>query len=878
MVPTPLCRYHNFLGLLNSHLKRVLSLANQRNDQTNMTEPGFSWLLKMAWRDSRRNQGRLLLFISSIILGIGALVAINSFSENLQADINSQAKTLLGADLKLESNRPPTDSTTWILNQFEGEEARTTNFVSMVLFPKNGGTRLAAISSLQGNFPFYGKFNTEPIDAETAMKAGQNALVDQSLLLQFDIQKGDSIQIGNLMFEVAGALKSVPGRSGIASSVAPSVYIDQQYLDATGLIQPGSRIEYQYYFKLDDDKTTQVLIDSLKPKLEANGLRYTTVERRKESIGQAFGNMAMFLNLVGFIALLLGCIGVASAVHIYVKDKLSTVAVLRCIGASGQQSFLIFLIQIGVLGLLGAIVGAVLGSGLQVLLPKVLSDFLPVENVSSNISWTSILSGMFTGLSIALLFALLPLLAIRKTSPLRTLRGSFDETEDERDPLSWVIYALIFAFVAAFTFWQTGKLTIAFLFPVAIVVAFLLLSGIAKLLMVLVRKFFPTSWSYVWRQGIANLYRPQNQTLILIVSIGLGSALIATLFFIQGLLLNQIEFTGSGDQPNMILFNIQSEQQKDVAELTKSFEMPIMQEVPIVAIRLTEIDGLTKKEMRADSTRKAKRWVYNREYRVTYRDTLIESEKIVEGEWRGTRGDDGTIYVSVSENIADDMDVKVGSKLTFNVQGAMVETVIGSIRKIDWGRLQTNFFVVFPKGILEKAPQFQVIVSRTKDIEQSAKYQRALIEQFPNVSVVDLSSVLKSVDDILTKVSFVIRFMALFSILTGLLVLISSVVLSKYQRIKESVLLRTIGAQSRQILAITLIEYFMLGALATLTGIGLAFVGSWLLAAFSFDIPFRPDWQAPTLVFFAITGLTVVIGLFNSREVLNKPPLEVLRR
>jgi len=804
-------------------------------------------------------------------------VAINSFSENLQADINREAKTLLGADLKIEVNRPMPDSLRMALEIIEGERAQTTDFVSMILFPKNGGTRLAQISALEGNYPFYGNFNTEPLGAVEDIRNEKKALVDRTLLLQFDVKKGDSIQVGNLTFEIAGALKSVPGRSGIASSVAPAIFIGQKYLEGTGLIQPGSRIEYQYFFKVPEKQEVEVLVDSLKTTLQLSGVRWTTVERRKESIGAAFSNMATFLNLVGFIALLLGCIGVASAVHIYVKDKLSVVAVLRCMGTSGRQAFLIFLLQIALLGFFGAVLGAMLGSGLQVLLPKVLSDFLPVQNVSANISWTSIFSGMFTGLSIALLFAVLPLLAIRKTSPLRTLNASFEQDTNEQDWLPWLVYVAIFLFVTGFTYWQTGNGIVAIVFPIAIVVAFLLLTGVAKLLMVLVRKFFPVNWSYIWRQGIANLYRPQNQTLILVVSIGLGSALISTLFFVQGLLLNQVEFTGQGDQPNMILFNIQPNQQEQVADLTQEFSMPILQEVPIVTIRLAEIDGMTKMEMKTDTTRSPRNWVYNREYRVTYRDTLIESEEVMKGEWAGEKSEDGTIYVSISENMLEDMDVEIGSKLTFNVQGAMIETVVGSTRKIDWGRLQTNFFVVFPKGVLERAPQFNVIVSRTANIEQSAKFQQKLIQNFPNVSVVDLSAILQSVEDVLGKISFVIRFMALFSILTGLLVLISSVVLSKYQRIKESVLLRTIGAQSRQILLINLLEYFMLGALATLTGIGLSFIGSWLLAKYSFDIPFNPDWLPPFIVFFTITGLTVLIGLFNSREVLNKPPLEVLR-
>jgi putative ABC transport system permease protein len=224
------------------------------------------------------------------------------------------------------------------------------------------------------------------------------------------------------------------------------------------------------------------------------------------------------------------------------------------------------------------------------------------------------------------------------------------------------------------------------------------------------------------------------------------------------------------------------------------------------------------------------------------------------------------------------MNAEVGSKITFNVQGALIETVVGSIRDVDFRRVQTNFFVVFPKGVLEQAPQIYVIVSKVESEEQSAKYQQALVKEFPNVSVIDLTQILKSVKSVLDKVSFVIRFMALFSILTGLVVLISSVVLSKFQRIQEAVLLRTLGAKRRQILQINAFEYLLLGALATLTGVGLSVAASWALAVFSLEIPFEPNLWPALFTFLAITGLTVLIGMLNSREVVSKPPLEVLRR
>ncbi len=832
----------------------------------------------MAWRDSRRNRSRLLLFISSIILGIAALVAINSFSENLQRDIDREAKTLLGADLMLEATAPMNDSMEMLMDSIGGERAQIVGFPSMASFPKVGRTRLSFVKAQEGDYPFYGKITTVPENAWKSFSTGRKALVDKSLMVQYKLKPGDSVKVGTVMFEIEGQVNAAPGSSGFTSAIAPVVIIPKAYLEETELLQTGSRVEYQHYIKLPESTDIPALTDAISPKLRHFSYRWTTVERRKENIGEAFDSLANFLNLIGFIALLLGCIGVASAVHIYIKDKLSTVAIIRTLGASGRQAFLIYLMQIVVMGLIGAVVGAAIGSFLQLAIPKVLADFLPLQNVSAQISFSAIFQGILTGLGIAILFALLPLLAIRKTSPLRTLRASYEEGGSKRDPLAWLVYVLIFLFMLSFSWFQTRGGIEAVVFPLVIFVAFLILAGIARLVMWLVKRFFPRDWSYVWRQSIANLYRPNNQTLILIVSIGLGTALISNLFIVQDLLLKQVEVSGSGNMPNMILFDIQSDQKEAVAELTTAHNLPLLQQVPIVTTRVHSVNGINKAVNAKDSTSEISNWVYRREFRCTYRDSLIESESILEGEWVGQKTKDGTIYVSLAEDVADNMDAFIGMPLTFNVQGALVETVVGSIRKIEWDRMQTNFFVVFPTGVLEKAPQFHVVVSRAEDVETSANFQQAVVDKFPNVSAIDLSTVIQAVDNILTKVSFVIRFMALFSILTGIMVLISSVVLSKYQRIRESVLLRTLGASGKQILNINALEYLLLGSLASLTGILLSFVGSWLLAKFTFKIPFEPNLLPPLLVFVGITLLTVIIGTVNSRGILNTPPLEVLRK
>jgi putative ABC transport system permease protein len=874
----------------------------------------------MAWRDSRRNRGRLLLFISSIVIGIAALVAINSFSENLQTDINNEAKSLLGADLIVQGGQPASDTVLQTLDLLgASQRAETWSLVSMVYFPQNGGTRLSQVRAQEGGFPFFGKLSTEPATAAEVFKKAtapgapvsesQVALVEKTLMLQFGLKVGDTVRVGVVPFVIAGQLNSAPGRAGIAGSIAPVVYIPKQFLDQTGLVQRGSLIWYQYFFQFPETTNVADLVTTMvEPALENTPLGIETVAERREELGEAFGNMRTFLNLVGFIALLLGCIGVASSVHIYIKDKMGSIAVLRCLGVKGWQAFQIFLLQVVVLGLAGGLLGAFFGSLLQVALPAVLGDFLPLENVSTDVSWRAMGMGVLTGLGITILFALLPLLGIRKVSPLRTLRASFEEdipiAIGSRDPLRWVVYGLILLFICGFTLAQTGEIE-SIAFPLGIIVAFLVLAGVAKALTWAVRKYFPTQWSYIWRQSIANLYRPNNQTLILVVTIGLGTALISTLFLVQDLLLKQVAYTGSGNMPNMIIFDIQPPQKEAVAKLTEENGLPVKQLVPIVTMRLESIDGITKEMNDRDTTGQAAReaakaegrrrrgdddgppdgestrrrdWVYEREFRSTYRDSLIESEELVEGEWHGTVGEDGVIYVSLQEGIARDMKAKVGSKLTFNVQGAEIETVVGSIRKVDFRRVQTNFFVVFPKGVLEQAPQFYVVVSKVESEEQSAKFQQALVKNFPNVSVVDLTQILKSVKTVLDKVSFVIRFMALFSILTGLVVLISSVVLSKFQRIQESVLLRTLGAHRRQIIRINALEYFLLGSLATLTGIGLSVAGSFALAKWMLEIPYEPNLWPALIVFVSITGLTMLIGLLNSREIVRKPPLEVLRK
>jgi putative ABC transport system permease protein len=463
-------------------------------------------------------------------------------------------------------------------------------------------------------------------------------------------------------------------------------------------------------------------------------------------------------------------------------------------------------------------------------------------------------------------------------SPLYTLRLSFENVR-LRDPVKWLVYLLIVAFVFGFCKWQIGSWMQATSFTIGIVLAFFVLVIVARLLMWMVRRFFPGSWNYLWRQGFANLYRPNNQTITLVTTIGLGVAFIGTLYFIQDILISRVSLTASGNQPNMVLFDIQSAQKDSVASLARRQNLPIIQQVPIVTMRIEEVNGKNAEDVRRDTGSRISERAFEWEFRVTYRDSLTSSEKLKAGKMGAPiTSPDDPVYISVDEEYARRVRLQMGDTVLFNVQGTLVKSVIGSLREVDWQRVQTNFRVVFPVGVLEEAPQFHVLITRVPSPEVSAKFQQAVVRRFPNISIIDLGLILSVLDDVLDKIGFVIRFMAGFSIITGLIVLIASVLISKFQRMQESVLLRTLGASRRQILIITSLEYFFLGALASATGILLAMAGSWALAEYSFDASFTPRWLPVLIIFLVISALTVLIGLLNSRGVLNKPPLEVLRK
>jgi len=835
------------------------------------------WTWLMAWRDSRASRRKLLFFSCSIVLGIAALTAIGSLGSNLERAIEEQAKSLLGADLVIGSRQPFSEEEGEMFREIGGQQSREVSFSSMIFFPNAKGTRLVQVRALEGGFPFYGQLETEPPGAAQEFRRGGGALVEESLLTQFNAKVGDEIRLGTLKTRIIGRLKKVPGETVAFASIAPRVYIAMSDVPGSGLLREGSLARHRISFRLPPGIDADKLVKQLKPRLDNNRLTHNTVEERKRDLGRSMDNLYSYLNLVGFIALLLGGVGVASAIHLHVKQKLGTVAVLRCLGGSVSQTFAVYLAQGMALGLFGAVLGAGLGVAIQAALPKVLSDFIPFA-FDFQTWWWAVARAMGVGFGICLLFALLPLLAVRRVSPLAAIRVSFGSQNGQRDPLRWLVAGCLAAGILGFALTQGRDWRVGLGFAGGLGVVFALLAATAKGLVAATRRFTLASFPFTTRQGLANLHRPNNRTLLLLLSLGLGTFLMVSLFLAQQTLLSQLVSSDNRNQANAILFDIQEDQREGVSNLVHSLNLPILDEAPIVTMRLTSLKGRAVESLLADRPSQVPRWTLRREYRSTYSGRLRDSEKLIAGQWHAqVTNDTEVVPISVEDGIAKELQIGLGDEVVWDVQGVPLKTRVASLREVDWRRVQPNFFVVFPRGALESAPAMHVLVTRVKSSEESALLQREVVGEFPTVAAIDLTLVLQTLDSIISKISFVVRFMAMFTVLTGLLVLVGALVTGRFQRIQESILLRTLGASRGQIFRVILVEYAALGLLAALTGVLLATAAAWALSVFVFNAGFSLAVTPLAVALLAVPALTVVTGLMMSRGVLNHPPLAILR-
>lgn len=829
-----------------------------------------SWTWRMAWRDSRTQRLRLVIFSLAIVSGIAALVAIHSLKASVQTGIETQAKSLLGSDFQISSRRPIAEDRYAQLASLARNISLETSFPSMLKFLPGGGARLVQVRGIEGGFPFYGEVETLPADAWKRLPAEGGILLEPALLDQFRAKVGDEVELGELRLKILGVVTKPAPRASRFSGFAPEAYVRLSDIQRSGLVGANSMISYQVHLELPGGRSSGDWKDQIREDFKGTSWRLETPDDRRENLGDALDNFQQFLGILALASLALGAIGVAGAVHAHVSRRVPTVAILRCLGCPGHLASAIYFAQAGALGLLGALLGAGLGIALQTGVLVYFRDSLPIT-VAPSPEWLAVAQTTAAGFAVCCGFALIPLLKIRRISPAVALRGGGALQGSLLRALP--VYALLGGLLVLLALANDPNWKRALSLVGGLALAFGVLAGVARSLMALTRKMVGPRWPYLLRQGISNLHRPRNQTLLFLLSLGLGSFLMVTILLAGNLLNQQLSITRGAESPNLYLIDVQPDQLDGVTGVLDRLELPVLESAPMVTMRIQSVRGVPVRQAKG-----VPGWVVRREFRSTYRGFMNPTETLVAGEWHATLPDpEGPVPLSLEEEIARDLKVGIGDEITLDVQGVPVKARVTSLRKVDWSKFNLNFFMVFPPGVLEEAPGFQVVTTKTPTPAASGELQRELVTEFPNVSAIDLTQILETVRDILAKISLVISVLAGFTVLAGVPILIGTLLNGRDVRLRESVLLRTLGASARQVRMILVIEYATLGILSALTGVLLAAGANAALAIYVFKASPVPDFGLLVSAIGVVTGISIIGGLALSRGVCNHPPLEILR-
>ena len=828
------------------------------------------FVLRLAWRETRGAWRHFGYFFACITLGVSALVGVGSFADSLERTVAGSAKSLMGGDVEIRSTQPlPLASLEGPAGPARG--VAVTRVRELVAMAQAGpaATQIVELKAVEPGYPFYGALVTDPArPLETLIGEGR-ALVHESLLARLGLRVGDRFRVGQAELTVGGVIVKEPDRAVGVFSLGPRVMIAAADLDRTGLVRPGSRVRYRTLFRLPEGTDASAFRDRLAERLPA-AQRVTTYTQAQPGLRRFWDQLTMYLGLTGLVALMVGGIGVAVSVSAFVKEKLPTIAIMKALGAGWRPLLAAYLLQTALLGLGGSLAGALLGSLVQPLLAPTLTRLLPIE-LQLSFSLRAVLGGVAMGVGVTLLYALWPLLQIRRVPPALILRHEVEPRLLGRRP--WAAAAPIAAGLAALALWQAGSWKIGALFAGGLAGALLLLALGARGVIALARR---VRWrAPAWRQGAANLHRPGSHAGPVLVSLGLAVMLVVSIALLESSLRSQLVDRTPGQAPAFFFIDIQPDQAEPFAALVAGHGADAPAELtPVVRSRLAAVNGAPVTQ--GEKTRREEAWYLTREYVLTWAARPPDHNTVVAGHWWTPAQAAREPLISVEEEIARQLGVGLGDTLTFDVQGVPVSARVTSLRHVDWRSLASNFFVIFSPGALEGAPTTFIATVRARP-EREPALQSAVVAAFPNVTAIPVREVLERVAAVLDQIALAVRLVAAFSIGAGLIVMAGALAITRKQRLYQSVILKALGATRGFVSRVFAVEYALLGAAAGVAGSALAAGLAWAVLRWAFEVPWR--WAPGTLAggVLAATGLALLVGVLGTRRLLGRRPLDVLR-
>jgi putative ABC transport system permease protein len=864
------------------------------------------FIFRMTLRELRASWRRLLFFFLCVAIGVGAIAALRSVIQNVRGAIAREARTLTAGDLVVQSNQPlpPAlrDRMQRLLDEAAVDGRAESIETATMVRPADAAkatARMIELAGVDAQFPLYGTVGLAGGTPYThALLAGHGAVVRPELLVQLGVEIGEQIVIGRGTFEIRAVLRSEPGRRLGGFTLGPRVLIDRADFVKIGLLGTGSRARYLTRLRVPDDSLASLhseLRNLLRPAL-ASVRSYRGTEDR---IGDRLATSENYLSLVGFVMVVLGGVGVWSVTRVFVRQKLRSIAVLKCLGAASAQVLAVYVTQVALL----AVIGSMCGLGMAALVvPFVPRSVVPdLESIRLGLTWGAALQAGGVGVLVSLLFALVPLLEVRRVRPLLLLRDEAARqslatqtmrTADARltlasmakgwrarlaglDATQAAAAALGVGGLVGLAAWQAGSLRVGAAVSLGFVGVTLALATAGSLLVRVVQPLASSHW-FPLRHAVLAVSRPGNQTRVILLAVGVGTFFMLGVRLVEVNLLRELALELRSDAPDMFLIDVQEDQVPGVRAFVRRWRLDgDIQLLPVLRARVVGIRG---RRIQADSPEEVrKRGGPSREYTVTYRDGLASNERVIAGEfWPAAR--EALPEVSIERNVQED-GVELGDIVSFDVAGRVVAARVTSVREVDWSDARSGgFMFIFRPGALEGAPHWYLGVLRAPaDTLARARFQRDLVAAFPNVSAVDVREVLRTLRQVVSNVTLAISVVGGLALVSGLLILIGAVAMTKFQRLYEAAILKTVGASGRTVAAMLAVEYVTLGALAGTVGAMGACILSWFVTEQVFDLSWRflPGHVVGAILLVAC-GVGAV-GIVASVDVLRGRPLGVLR-
>jgi putative ABC transport system permease protein len=851
--------------------------------ETNSARPrilGWSAALRIAWREFQAAPAKFLFVIVSVAIGVAALTGVRGFTESFQRTLTGQARTILAADVSARMFRQPSAKEIAGLNALHGiERTQATEMVSMASTSSDPIPLLVSLKAVDpSRYPFYGAYKLRPAGTLRTELTPQTVLVGEDLLIRLRAQIGDSLKVGNGSFRIAGVIEREPDRMNSSMGIGPRVLITQQGLAASGLLQPGSRAGERFLMRLNpgatDVKGLRAQVEKILPEAQVTDFR-----EANPALTQGLDRASSMLSLICLVAMVLGAIGVAMSMRAHLEQRMDILATMKSIGARSSDILRIYLLQTLLLGLVGGIVGVVAGFGVEWTIPLLAAKLLPIEP-TLRLPMRAGLAGLGTGMLTTLLFCLPPLLEIRRVKPSLVLRRQVETPSEmtlaerwQRRRMQWSTTGIILLALAGIAAGLTSSLTVAVWFTAALVTLLLFITLLARTLLRLLRTALTRSrlsLPSAVRHGLSNLYRPGNQSTAVLISLGAGIMLILTVFLMQNAVLRDLQETLGKGLPNIFLIDIATDELDGVSSLIakQAGVHGAMERLPLVAGRLNEVNGKSGDELKQQ---KVPRHLLQ-SVSLTWSDTVPAGMKVHSGAW-WTPGGEGK--VAIREGLAKRMHVVVGSTMVFTVQERRIPVTVAALYENDGQHVFGRSEFVLSQQSLAHLPVVWYGAVHV-DTPQIPQMQRALFAAYPTVTVINIADLLDTVAGVVHQVTMIVRFLAAFSILAGLVILASSVASTRFRRIREVVVLKTLGARRPRVAAVFGVEFTVLGLLAGCVGVIFANILTFILLH-RLEVPYRWQWVAAATAAVGTALLAVLTGWLASIRILGQRPLEVLR-